>query len=317
MELIGLNDIRRAREVIAGKVHRTPTMTAASLGKLTGMQLHFKAEVFQKTGSFKPRGAINKLNSLSDAEKARGVITISAGNHAAGLAYAASLSGVKATVVMPANAVKSKVEATQGYGATVVLHGDMKGLLPKMQEIQQERGLVYIPPFDDPYVIAGQGTVGLEIIEDVPAPDVVVVGVGGGGLISGVAAAIKESSPETKVIGVEAEGATAMLQSLQKNTLVRPETINTIADGLAAPFVGEHTLAHVQRYVDDLVLVSDDEIATALGLILERSKILTEPAGAAAFAALLHHRFEAAPGARVVCILSGGNVDRSRLKAIL
>ncbi len=317
MNLIGLNDIRKAREVIAGKVHRTPTMSATSLGKLTGTQLCFKAEVFQKTGSFKPRGAINKLDSLSDEDKARGVITISAGNHAAGLAYAASLSGIQATVVMPANAVKSKIDATQGYGATVVLHGDMKGLFPKMQAIQQERNLIYIPPFDDPYVIAGQGTVGLEIIEDVPAPDVVVVGVGGGGLISGVAAAIKESSPKTRVIGVEAEGATAMLQSLQRNAVVHPETINTIADGLAAPFVGELNLAHVRRYVDDLVLVSDEEIALALGLILERCKILTEPAGAAAFAALLHRKFEVAPGAQVVCVLSGGNVDRSRLKTIL
>jgi threonine dehydratase len=306
-----------AREVIAGKVHRTPTITATNLGELTGTQLYFKAEMFQKTGSFKPRGAVNKLNSLSNEEKARGVITISAGNHAAGIAYAASLFGINATVVMPENAVKSKADATRGYGATVIQHGDMKDLLPRMQEIQQERNLTFVHPFDDPYVIAGQGTVGLEILEDVPAPDAVIVPIGGGGLISGVSAALKLKNPAVKVIGVEPVGSSAMSLSLEHNQVMRLDTHNTIADGLSAPFVGELNLAHVRRYVDGVVLVTDDEIVEALGLILERCKLLTEPAAAASFAALLHRKFDVAPGAQVVCVLSGGNVDRSRLKTIL
>jgi threonine dehydratase len=317
MTYIGLKEILEARQVISGKVHRTPSITATLLGKQFGVDLYFKAEVFQRTGSFKPRGALNKLYSLSENEKDRGVITISAGNHAAGIAYAASLLGIDATVVMPEGAPKSKIDATQGYGATVVLHGDVKGLLSKSQEIQKERNLTFVHPFDDLRVIAGQGTVGLEIVEDVPAPDVVVVPIGGGGLISGVATAIKESNPSVKVIGVEPTGADTMTQSLKQNRPVHPEVINTIADGLAAPFVGEHNLAHVQRYVDEVVLVTDEEMSQAMGLILERCKILTEPAGAAAFAALMHQKFAVKKGARVVCILSGGNVDLSRLKTIL
>jgi len=315
--LITLADIQMAREVIAGKVHRTPTITATNLGKRTNTQLFFKAEVFQKTGSFKPRGAINKLNSLSPEEKARGVITISAGNHAAGLAYAASLFGIQATVVMPENAVKSKVEATCGYGATVIQHGGPKDLLPKMQEIQQERNLTFVHPFDDPYVIAGQGTVGLEIVEDVPAPDVVIVAIGGGGLISGVAAAVKLKNPATKVFGVEPVGSSVMSQSLQQKQVAHLDTHSTIADGLAAPFTGEANLAHVQRFVDEVALVTDEEIGDSMRLILERCKLLTEPAGATAFAALLHRKFDIGPGAQVVCVLSGGNVDMSRLKTIL
>jgi threonine dehydratase len=314
---VTLPDILMAREVIAGKVHRTPTITATNLGNLTETELYFKAEAFQKTGSFKPRGATNKLNSLTHEEKARGVITISAGNHAAGVGYAASMMGIQATVVMPENAPQSKVEATRGYGVNVIQHGGMKDLLPKMQEIQEERNLTFVHPFDDPYIIAGQGTVGLEILEDVPAPDVVVVPIGGGGLISGVATAIKLKQPATKVIGVEPVGSSVMTQSLQQDEVMRLDTHDTIADGLAAPFTGKRNLAHVRRYVDSVALVTDDEIAESLKLILERCKIMTEPAGAAAFAALLHRKFDVAPGARVVCILSGGNIDQSRLKTIL
>jgi threonine dehydratase len=193
----------------------------------------------------------------------------------------------------------------------------MKDLLPRMQEIQRERNLTFVHPFDDPYVIAGQATVGLEILEDVPSPDIVVVPIGGGGLISGVATALKLKHPSVKVIGVEPVGSSAMTLSLEANRVMRLDTHNTIADGLSAPFVGELNLAHVRRYVDGVVLVNDEEISEALGLILERCKLLTEPAGAASFAALLHRKFDVPPGARVVCVLSGGNVDRSRLKTIL
>lgn len=315
--LVSLDDIRRAREVIAGKVHRTPMLTATLLGKRLGIDLYFKAELFQKTGSFKPRGALNRLNRLSTDEKARGVISLSAGNHAAGLAYAAALSGTQATVVMPASAVRAKIEATQGYGAEVVLHIDITGMLARCQEIQQARNLTLVHPFDDPDVIAGQGTVGLEILEDVPAPDYVIVGVGGGGLISGVAAAIKLQSPATKVIGVEPVGAATMYRSLQENRPVTMDKLETIADGLAAPFGGKHTLAHMQRFVDEVALVTDEQIADALALIMERCKLVVEPAAAAGFAALLHGKVIVKPGAKVVCVLSGGNIDRQRLKQIL
>src|SRR5262245_48269095 len=241
--LVGLEQLRAAQQVIAGRLHRTPMFTASSLGKLVGVDLYLKAELFQKTGSFKSRGALNKLESLSNAERARGVITISAGNHAQGVAFAAGLLGVRATVVMPEAAVRSKVEATRGYGAEVVQHGAHKDLLPKMLEIQEERGLTYLPPFDDPYVIAGQGTVGLELLEDVPGPELVVVPVGGGGLISGVATAVKTLQPAARVIGVEPVGAPGMTESLRQNTPAHLDHTDTIADGLAAPFVGVRNLA--------------------------------------------------------------------------
>lgn len=314
---VGTDDILKAKSVIAGYVHRTPMISSTILGRRIGAELYFKAELFQKTGSFKPRGALNKLKNLTEVEKARGVITISAGNHAQGLAYAASLMGIKATVVMPQAAVKSKVEATEGYGASVILHGSGKDLMSKCLELQEERGLIFVPPFDDLLIIAGQGTVGLEILEDVPTPDVVVVPVGGGGLISGVATVLKAANPAMKIIGVEPIGAAAMSQSLQQNSVVHLDTADTIADGLAAPFAGEYTLAHVKRYVDEVVLVSDTEIMEALRLILERCKLLPEPSGAAGFAALLSKKIAIPQGAQVVCILSGGNIDSSRLKEVL
>jgi len=293
-------------------------ISSKTLGQRVGVNLHFKAEVFQKTGSFKPRGALNKLHNLTVEEKERGIITISAGNHAQGLAYAASLLGIKTTVVMPQTAVKSKIQATKGYGAEVILHGTGKDLMVKCRELMQERDLTLVHPFDDPFIIAGQGTLGLEILEDVSTPpDVVIVPVGGGGLISGVATALKSTDPTIKVVGVEPMVAAAMTQSLQQNSVVSLDKIDTIADGLAAPFAGEYTLAHVKKYVDELVLVSDEEIITALRLILERCKILTEPAGAAGFAALLFEKVTVPKGAQVVCVLSGGNIDRNHLKEIL
>jgi threonine dehydratase len=292
-------------------------ISSTTLGRRIGAELYFKAEIFQKTGSFKPRGALNKLKNLTEAEKARGVVTISAGNHAQGLAYAAALLGVEATVVMPQAAVQSKVEATKGYGASVILHGSGKDLMSKCLELQEERGLTFVHPFDDLLIIAGQGTVGLEILEDVPTPDVVVVPVGGGGLISGVATVLKASNPAMKIIGVEPIGADAVSQSLQQNMVVHLDKTETIADGLAAPFAGEYTLAHVKHYVDDLLLVSDEEIIEALWLISERCKLLPEPSGAAGFAALLSKKIRVPQGAQVVCVLSGGNIDRSRLKGIL
>jgi len=309
--MIGLVDINNAQRIIAGRIHRTPLISSMTAGRRTNTHLHFKAEVFQKTGSFKPRGAINKLHHLTEEEVKRGVITISSGNHAQGLAYAASLFGTSATVVMPHTTPTNKVDATRGYGAEVVLtEGD---LLTTCLEIKKERNLTMVHPFDDPHIVAGQGTIGLEILDDLPKVDAVFVPVGGGGLISGIATAIKLKKPAVKIVGVEPIGASAMSQSLQRKAVVHLNRMDTIAEALAAPFVGELNLALVQKYVDELVLVSDDEMIEALCLILEWCKILTEPAGAAGFAALLFKKANIPSGSEVVCLLSGGNIDRSRL----
>lgn len=314
-DLIKLDDVLAAREIIAGRLHRTPIMRSSYLGERAGVRLNFKLELFQKTGSFKPRGVLNKLQHLSPPEKQKGVITLSAGNHAQALAWAARQENIRATVVMPATSLRSKVEAARSYGSEVVLaDGD---LLATCLQIQKERDLTLVHPFDDLHIIAGQGTVGLEILEEVPEVDAVIVGVGGGGLISGIASVVKTKKPAVKIIGVEPEGASAMTQSLQRGEPVRLDRINTIADGLAAPFAGKHTLAHVQAYVDDMVIVSDQEIIEAMGLILERCKVIAEPAAASTLAALLSGKINLPRGATAVCVLSGGNVDRERLKALL
>jgi threonine dehydratase len=255
------------------------------------------------------------MHHLSDDEKRKGVISLSAGNHAQALAFAAAAIGVSSTIVMPSNAVQSKVDATKGYGGEVILtDGD---LLQTALDIQKKRGLTLVHPFDHLMTIAGTGTLGMEILEDVPDVDVVVVGIGGGGLISGVAAAIKQKKPQVRVIGVEPEGAPGMTLALREGKPVHLDSVNTIADGLAAPFVGQHNLRHVQEFVDDVVLVNDDQIAEALLLILERCKVLAEPAAAATYAALLSGKVSVPSGATVVCVLSGGNIDRARLKSIL
>ncbi len=313
--MITLQDIEAARDVIAGRLHRTPVMGSTYIGDLLGIKLIFKLEMFQKTGSFKPRGVLNNMHHLADEEKARGVISLSAGNHAQALAYAATASGIASTIVMPASAARTKVEATRGYGGEVVLtDGD---LMETTLTIQRERGLTLVHPFDHPMTIAGTGTLGLEVMEDVPEADVVIAGIGGGGLISGVATAVKARRPQAKVIGVEPEGAPGMTLSLRQGSPAHLDSLDTIADGLAAPFVGEHNLAHVQAYVDDVVLVSDDEIVNAMSLILQRCKVVAEPAASASLAALLSGKVKVSEGATVVCVLSGGNIDADRLKALL
>ncbi|MFC2163541.1 threonine/serine dehydratase [Acidobacteriota bacterium] len=313
--MIELKDITNAQKAIAGRVHRTPMISSLTLGQRFGVNLHFKAELFQKTGSFKPRGAINKLQTLTPEEKKRGVITISSGNHAQGLAYAASLFNIPTTVVMPGYSFSSKINAAKGFGAEVIITEE--DLLNTCLEIQKERNLVMVHPFDDPYIVAGQGTIGLEILEDLPDADVVIVAVGGGGLISGIAAAIKMKKPEVKIIGVEPVGAPGMWQSLRQDKAVHLDSVDTIADGLAAPFAGELNFEIVKKYVDELILMSDDEFIEPICLILERTKLLTEPAGAASFAALLHNKVSIPEGSKVVCVLSGGNLDRDRLARFL
>ncbi|MGH7558483.1 MAG: threonine ammonia-lyase [Gemmatimonadota bacterium] len=313
--LISYEDVLDASEVIAGRVHRTPVLGSTSLGERAGVGLLFKCENLQKTGSFKVRGVLNALHRLSSDERQGGVVTLSAGNHAQALAWGASEYGISAVVVMPAAAPRSKVEATRGYGGEVILtEGD---LLETCLTVQRDRVLTLVHPFDDPRIIAGQGTVGLEILEDVPDVDVVVVSVGGGGLISGIATAIKAKRPEAKVVGVEPEGSAVMKRSLERGEPIALEDRETIADGLNSPFAGRHTLAHIQERVDDMVLVPDAAIADAMQLLLERVKLLAEPAGAASLAGLLSEGFDIAPGSTVVCVLSGGNVDMERLKEIL
>ncbi len=314
-KLVSLDDIRRAARVIAPHIHRTPVTSSTYLGGLIGATLYLKLEMFQKTGSFKPRGVLNKMASLSDEEKSRGVVSLSAGNHAQALAYAATMAGTPSIIVMPSGAVKAKVEATRGYGGEVVLtDGD---LLQTALDIQRERKMTLVHPFDDLNTIAGTGTLGLETLEDVPQADIVICGIGGGGLISGVAAAIKLSRPNARMIGVEPEGAPGMTLALEKGEPVHMYHMNTVADGLAAPFVGNHNLNHVRAFVDDVVTVDDRAIVEAMALILERTKLLAEPAGAASYAALLSSKVEMKGGETVLCVLSGGNVDRARLVELL
>lgn len=315
MSLVTLQDIRDARTVIGDRLVRTPLVPSAHLSQRTGARVSLKLELFQQTGSFKPRGVLNALAALPPDERARGVISLSAGNHAQALAWAANAIGVPATIVMPATAVQAKVEATRGYGGDVIqTEGD---LLATTQHLQRERQLAFVHPFDEPVVIAGQGTVGLEIAEDAPDIRLVIMGCGGGGLLAGVAAAIRALCPRARVIGVEPVGAPAMHESLAQGRPVRLASTTTIADGLAAPFAGTHTLAHAQAFVDEVVLVEDAEILDAMRTLMRHARILPEPAGAAATAALLGGRLMITPGDHVAVVVSGGNADPALLKSLL
>lgn len=311
-----LEAIREAQSAIQSVVHRTPMLSSRYLSSQTGAEVWLKAELFQKTGSFKPRGATNKLRKMTAEEKAKGIVSVSAGNHAQAVAFAASQENIPCTVIMPSNAPAAKLDATRGYGANVVLHDEMRTIFDRTEEVRRELGAVFLHPFDDPDVIAGQGTVGLEIHEDLPDTEIAVVGIGGGALAAGVAIALKSLNPRIRVIGVEPEGAPGMKLALQAGKPVRLEKIETIADGLAAPFAGKLPLEVAQKYLDDVVLVNDDAIRGACRILLERAKLLAEPAGAACVAALLSGQIQAA-GKKVVLILSGGNMDLKRLAAWL
>ena len=290
---------------------------SSRIGSPLGVALKLKAELLQKTRSFKPRGALNRLlNTPADALE-RGLVTVSAGNHAQGLAWAARVVGARCAVVMPADAPASKVAATRDYGAEVFLHGNVNDAYARMEELRVERGLVLVHPFDDPLVVAGQGTVGLEVVEQVPDVDAIVCPLGGGGLVSGIAIAAKALRPGIRVFGVEPAGAAAMRASLDRGEPVRLESVDTIADGLTAPLAGDVTYPLVRRYVDDVLTVSDDEILTGLKAILASAKLLAEPAGAAAVAALVAGKIPVERGETVVAVLSGGNIDLERLKTFL
>ena len=316
--MLDLAAIRAARDRIAGRVHLTPTTTSSRLGQRAGVQLVLKCENLQKTGSFKVRGALTKLSSLSAEERARGVVTVSAGNHAQAVAWAARAAGIHAVVVMPEKASPAKVEASRGYGAEVVLHG-ASGIqaFAHAHELERERGLVFVHPFDDEVVCSGAGTVGLELMEQVPDLDAVIVPIGGGGLISGVATAVKEISPRTRVYGVEPKGAPSTRMSLDAGHAVRLESLDTIADGLAAPMTGEVNYEIIRRYVDDVVLIDDDAIVQGMRELLVSTKLLAEPGGAAAVAALLARAIPVHENARVAAVVSGGNIDLARLATLL
>lgn len=312
------DDVRNAHAAIRNAVHYTPLLSSESLSRDLGARVWLKAECLQKTGSFKARGVLNRLRFLTAEEKARGLITASAGNHALALAWGAQQIGAACTVVMPTGVSPSKPTMAQRYGATVVLHGETTPqAFEKMEALRAEQGLTLIHPFDDPQIVAGQGTLGLEMAEQLPTATKVIVGVGGGGLIGGVALAIKHLLPNAKVYGVEPVGASAMTQSLALGRAVRLQTTNTVADGLGAPYVSDLTFELAQQFVDDVVTVKDEEILEALRLVLSRCKLLVEPAGAAALAALLCGKISVTPADEVVIIISGGNVDLERLKTLL
>jgi len=318
MSIPTLDSINAARRRISGAVHVTPMFTSRILGELSGTdRLSLKCESFQKTGSFKVRGALNAILQLDEEARARGVVTVSAGNHAQAVAWAAASIGVKSTVVMPATASPTKAAASREYGAEVILHGTGADAFALAHKLADERVLTFVHPFDNLDVLAGAGTTGLEILEQAPDTDVVVVPIGGGGLIGGIAAAIKQVNPAVRIYGVEPVGAAAMRMSLDAGHAVKIDSVSTIADGLAAPFAGELCYGIVRDLVEDVVLVSDGEIAEAMQMLLTRAKILAEPAGAAATAALLSGKIPEARGARIVSIVSGGNVDLDRLRGLI
>jgi threonine dehydratase len=326
--VVPLADIEAARARLAGRVHRTPLLSSetaarwAAIGRwsateprgaLADGRLYLKSEHLQKTGSFKARGMTNRILTLDDEARRRGAITLSAGNAGQAYAWAGREAGVPVTVVMPAAAVPSKVDACRGFGARVVLHGEHVGeALAELERIRDAEGLTFVHPFDDPAVIAGHGTAGLELVEDLPEVDVVVVGVGGGGLISGVAAAVKGLRPACRVYGVEPERSNAVSLAVASGEIVtiQPESV---ADGLGAPFAGAWTLAMARLLLDDIVLVDDPTILAGVRFAVERLKQVLEPAGAAALAAVLAGRIPIHDGERVAVVLSGGNVDVGRL----
>ncbi|HEY6051221.1 MAG TPA: threonine/serine dehydratase [Thermoanaerobaculia bacterium] len=315
--MIPLAEIRAAAQRIAGKVHRTPILSSRQLGERIGTPLLFKCESFQKTGSFKPRGALNKVLSLPPAEREKGLVTVSAGNHAQAVAWAAAIAGASCVVVMPTAAPASKIAAVRGYGAEVVLHEDRTTLFDRLNEVREERGLTFVHPFDDPVVLAGAGTAGLEILEDVPDADVVLVPVGGGGLLGGTASAIKQVRPATRVVAVELEEGPGLAPALAAGRPVpAPRPPGTLADGMTPPFVGALPLEIAREAVDEIVGVRESEIREAMALLFTRVKIVVEGAGAAATAALLSGRVTIARGARVVAIVSGGNVDLSAIASL-
>lgn len=311
------NDITDARSILKDVVKLTPLERSKSFSLMSGADVFLKLENLQTAGSFKVRGAYNKIKNLTALEASKGVLCASAGNHAQGVAYAASQLGVKSTVFMPVFAPSLKVIATRSYGADIVLTGDtFDDAYKAAVEFGKESGATFVHPFNDPYIIAGQGTVGLEIFEQIKDVDDVMVPIGGGGLISGIAIALKHLNPRVRIIGVEADGAQSMKLSMEKGAAVTLNSVNTIADGIAVKSPGSLTFDIVRELVDELLVVNDAEIARTAYLLLQRAKILAEPSGAAALAAVLYHKTDL-KGRKVVSVISGGNINMSILEQIL
>ena len=316
--MLQLQDVVAARRRIAPSVVETPCAPSEAFGEMFGGRAWFKFENLQRTGSFKERGALNRILLMGEDERVRGVIAASAGNHAQGVAYHAGRLGIDAAIVMPERTPLIKVSNTERYGARVVLHGQSyDDAYREALRLRDETRMVLVHPFDDHGVIAGQGTVGLELLEQCPGMDVVVVPVGGGGLISGIALAIKQQRPEVRIVGVEADVLPAARRSRDAGELVTISAAETIADGIAVRRIGEHTFALIEQYVDELVTVSEEEIASAVLLLLEREKTVVEPACATTLAAVLAGRIPDLAGRQVVMVLSGGNIDVNLLSRII
>jgi threonine dehydratase len=315
--VVGIEDVERARAAAAGRLHRTPLLRSGTLSEQLGVEALFKAELFQRTGSFKVRGVLSKLAALDDDERRRGVISISAGNHAQAVAWGAREAGLDALVVMWRDASPLKIAATRGYGATVDdSPDDPTAAFERLHALVEETGRTLIHPFDDPLVIAGQGTVGLEILEDAPLVDVVLVPAGGGGLVSGIAAAVKARRPQARVIAVEPEGSPALHAALAAGEPV-PVRPQSSADALSAPFAGTTSLAICRELGVESVLVTEEELGDAFRWLYARTKLACEVGAAASTAPLLSGRVRVEPGQTVVAVVSGGNVSPEGAAAIL
>lgn len=312
-----LKEIELAAKRLEKTIHRTPIERSKTFSELAGADVYLKYENQQKTGSFKIRGASNKIAVLAERGEVKSVVASSAGNHAQGVAYAANVNSIPATIVMPKAAPIAKVQATEGYGAKVVLCGNCyDDAYKKALEICESEGATFLHPFDDPDVMAGQGTIGIEILQDLPTVDAVIVPAGGGGLLAGVAACIKQINPRVRVIGVQAEGANPICRSFREKQDISLDSVSTIADGIAVKNPGKLTMELINKYADDVVTVSDSEISAAILLLMERTKQIVEPAGATPLAAVLNGKVDVS-GKKVVCVMSGGNIDVSFIHRII
>ncbi|TDQ37411.1 threonine ammonia-lyase [Aureibacillus halotolerans] len=316
--MVQIKAIHEAYEALRGVVHETPLDFSDTFSELSGSKVYLKLENLQKTGSFKIRGSYIKMSRLSEKERKAGVVAASAGNHAQGVAYAGQLLGIPCTIVMPINAPLSKIEATKRYGATVVLQGNgFDEALAYAQKLQLETGATFIHAFDDEAIVTGQGTLGLEVIKQLPEVDAVILPIGGGGLIAGVGIAIKALKPSVQIIGVEASACPSMTESIRRKELYQVPTMATMADGIAVKRPGELTFRLIQDVVDNIVCVDEKELASTMLLLLERNKQLVEGSGASSVAALLGDKLPSLKGKNVVAVLSGGNVDVNFISRII
>ena len=316
MKFPSIDDFNNVLSDINKYIHKTPIVSSSSLNKIYNSNIFFKLELFQKTGSFKTRGAINKLLKLSDLEKDKGVITISAGNHAQAISWACSQFNIKSKIVMPFDASPSKIEATKSYGGEVIL--TKNSMMDECNDIKEREGLTFIHPFDDIDIILGQGTIGVEIIEKLNNIDYAFISIGGGGLISGIACVLKSINPKIKIIGVEPINSNVMTKSISSN---KPETFDTninktLADGLAAPFAGNLTFEFVKKYVDEIINVSENEMIESMRILIERLKVIPEAAASACFVPILKNKLSIKKNTNSIIVLCGGNIDLDKLKKL-